>query len=413
MAVGCLFCIAVVLAISVFIGWRLLSPRYTACAYLRVAYQEKSMVYPNAQRTDENEYELFKNTQEQYVLSRFVLLSALRKPAESPISRLPIIKGQKDPVDWLMRKISVSFPGKSEIMEIKLTTYDPKDAAEIVTAVMDAYLSEVVDDEKDKRRQRVSELDRLYTDKDLEVRNERNDLKQLAEQLGTAETANLNLKQKLALEELAAYRQELARSELETGKLRGELASLQAELKTVQSTEISDIECEMFAQNDPVVKNLIQEIMYRKMDSQHTAGAQKPEDKSTKDSDKSKKELEQLQNDYKDRLTKIRDEIHHQRQDEVEKKIKRLEAAIDIANKQQRTSDEYVQKLKKLAEQFGSSSVDVEMLRADIAVREKSLDIIAAEREKLRVELRAPSRITPLQKKADVPATPSPLFWIF
>jgi hypothetical protein len=33
------------------------------------------------------------------------------------------------------------------------------------------------------------------------------------------------------------------------------------------------------------------------------------------------------------------------------------------------------------------------MLRADIVAREKSLDAIAAEREKLRIELRSPSRI--------------------
>jgi polysaccharide biosynthesis transport protein len=412
-ALGCLFCIGVVLAACIFIGWRLLSPRYTACASLRVAYQEKSMLHNNEQRTNEAEYEFFKNTQKQYVLSRFVLLSALNYPAENPIARLPIIRDRPDPVDWLMRNLSVSFPGKSEIMEIKLTTYNPQDAAEIVTAVMDAYLAEVVDNEKDKRRQRISELDRVYTDKDMEVRNKRNELKQLAEQLGTAETENLNLKQKLTLDELAMHRQEMARSALETEKLRGELASLQAELKAVQNAEISDIQCDMFAQNDPVLKNLIQEIIYRKMDAQQTAGAQKPEDKSTKDPEKTKKELDQLQNDYKDRLAKIRDEILHQRQDEVEKKIKRLEAAIDIANKQQRSSDDDVQRLKKLAEQFGSSSVDVEMLRADIMVREKSLDTIANERDKLKVELRAPSRITPLQKKADVPATKSPLFWIF
>ncbi len=57
--------------------------------------------------------------------------------------------------------------------------------------------------------------------------------------------------------------------------------------------------------------------------------------------------------------------------------------------------------MKKQAEQFGSSSVDVEMLRADIAVREKSLDQIASERDKLKVELRSPPRIELQQKPPD------------
>jgi polysaccharide biosynthesis transport protein len=412
-ALGCLFCIALVLAICIFIGWRLLSPRYTATAYLRVAYQEKPVVFAADQPMPETEYEIFKNTQKQYVLSRFVLFAALRNPAENPIAHLPIIKNQSDPVDWLMRNLRVSFPDNSEFMKIELTTYDPKDAADIVTAVMDAYLSEVIDDEKNNRRQRVSELDRLYTDKDQEVRNKRNDLKQLAEQLGTAETENLNLKQKLTLEELATYRQELARSEFEVERLRSELASSQAELKTVQSADISDIECEMFAQNDPVLKNLMQENTYRMMDAQSVSGAPKQEDKSTNNSEKSKNQLEQLQKDYKNRLEKIREEIRHQRQGDVEKKIVRLEAAIEMARQQQKSNENDVQRLRKLAEQFGSSWVDVEMLRSDIAVKEKSLDTIAKERDKLKVELRADPRVKPMQKKADVPTAKSPLFWIF
>ena len=175
------------------------------------------MVFPNTQRTDENEYELFKNTQMQYIDSPFVLTAALHKPEGRPISRLPIIRKQDDPVAWLKRHLSVSFP---RIMEVSLSADDPEEAADIVTAVVDAYKSEVVDNEMDKRRQRVSELERLYTDKDQEVRNRRNDLKQLAEQLGTAESETLNLKQKLTLEELALYRQSIG-----TARFRGGAAA--------------------------------------------------------------------------------------------------------------------------------------------------------------------------------------------
>jgi polysaccharide biosynthesis transport protein len=399
-------CLSTVAGLSVWIG---MGKRYTAMAYLRVAYQEKAIVFNSSQLPYGEEYEIFKNTQMQYVTSPFVLLSALSKPEGSPISRLPILKEQKDPVAWLMNKLSVTFPGKAEFMKIEMTTSDAKEASDIVSAVVAAYLSDVVDNEKDKRRQRVSELDRLYTDKDQEVRNKRNDLKQLAEQLGTAETENLNLKQKLTLEELAMYRQELARNEFEVGRLRSDLASRQAELKAVQSAEISDIECEMYAQNDPVLRNLVQEIMYRKMDSEYTSGALKDTGKKTnRFLDQYQVQLDRFEKDYADRMGKIRDDIMHKRQTEVEKEIKRVEAAIDIANKQQRTSDDDVQRLKKLAEQFGSSSVDVEMLRADIMVREKSLDTIASERDKLKVELRAESRVQ-LAQKPDVPKQPSNL----
>jgi polysaccharide biosynthesis transport protein len=394
-------CLSTVAGLSVYFG---MGTQYTATAYLRVAYQEKAIVFASGQQPYEAEYEIFKNTQMQYVQSRFVLLSALRKPEESPISRLSILKEQKDPITWLMTKLKISFPGKAEFMKIEMTTDNAKEAADIVSAVVSAYLTEVVDDEKDKRRQRVSELDRLYTDKDQEVRNKRNDLKTLAEQLGTAETENLNLTQKLTLEELATYRQELARSEFEVGRLRSELASRQAELKAVQSTDISDIECQMYAQNDATLRNLMQEIQYRKMDSEYTSGALKDSGKkASRFLDQYQVQLDRFEKDYADRMTKIKEEIMHRRQSDVEREIKRTEASIEMASKQQRSNEDDVQRLRKLAQQFGSSSVDVEMLRADIGVKEKSLDIIAAERDKLKVELRANSRVTPLQKEADVP----------
>ncbi len=380
---------AIVLAIIIFVCWRLLTPKYTAKAYLRVAYQAPALMFSSFQEPNPIEYDIFKNTQAQLIKNRFVLAAAVRKPE---INGLPILKKQYDPVSWLMKNLSVSFPGKAEVMEIGLTTYDPQEAAEIVTAVLEAYMTEVVDGERDQRRQRISDIDRIYTEKEGEVRNRRSELKQLAEQLGTAETETLTLKQRLTLEELASYRQELARSEFELGRLRSELASLYAERDAVKNTEISDIECEMFAQNDPVLKDLLQDIKSRKGEPEN-------------------KDLARFQKDYAERIEQIRKEIHRKQIGEMEREIKRVEAAIEVANKQQQANEKDVQRLRKLAEQFGSSSIDVEMMRADIENREMALASIAAEREKLRIELRSASRITPLQKKAEAEKRP-PLFFI-
>jgi polysaccharide biosynthesis transport protein len=392
--------------------WFGMGNRYTAEAYIQLHYQKENMVFTTTNLPVESEYELFKNTQMNFVTSNFVLAAALHKPEDSPISRLPILKSQRDPVQWLMKKIAVSFPLRGEVMKVEMTTNNAEEANKIVSAVVEAYKSEVVDAEMEKRRARVSELERLYTDNDQLVRNKRNDLKQLAEQLGATEMENLNLKQKLVLEELALFRNQLASRDFEIGRMRSELASRQAELKAVQSMEVSDTECEMAAQGDPVLRDLMQEIMWRQQDQQYASGVLK--ESSQKDGAKSpnrligqyQNQLDRFENEYKDRIQKIREEIQHKRLTEVEKEVKRLEAAIEIANKQQKNIDEEVQHLKKMAEQFGSSSVDVEMLRADILVREKSLESIASERDKLRVELRSPPRIE-LQAKPPIPVQPS------
>ncbi|MGA2796328.1 MAG: polysaccharide biosynthesis tyrosine autokinase [Thermoguttaceae bacterium] len=406
-ALGVCFGIAAGLAV-----WFMMGDRYTAEAYIQLHYQKENMVFTSNNMTVETEYELFKNTQMQYVSSNFVLAAALHRPEDNPISRLPILKNQRDPIQWLMKKLSVSFPQKGEFMKVEVTTSNAEEANKIVAAVVDAYRSEVVDSEMKKRRDRVDELERLYTEKDQEVRNRRGDLKLLAEQLGAAETENLNLKQKLTLEELALYRNQSAQRDFEIGRLRSDLGARQAELKAVQNLDVSETECEMYAQNDPVLRDLMQEIMWRQEDSQNASGVLK--DSGQKDGAKKPNrfieqyqgQLDRFKNEYNDRIEKIKAEIIHKRQTEVDKEIKRLEAAIEIANKQQKVIEEEVQHLKKQAEQFGSSSVDVEMLRADIAVRVKSLDSIESERDKLKVELRSPPRIE-ISKQPPAPVQPS------
>src|SRR3989304_3163279 len=384
--------------------WYGMGALYTANAYLRVSYQEKALVYSGV-RMSETEYDIFKNTQIQLIRNRFVLSAALRKPG---IKDKTILKKQQDPVSWLMGNLSVSFPLKAEVMEISLTTYNAQEAADIVTAVLEAFMTEVIDAETAQRRQRISELERVQTTKEGEVRNRRSELKQLAEQLGTAETEALNLKQKLTLEELANYRQELVRNQFEIGRLRGQLASLNAELRTVEDYEISDLECEMFAPSDPTLRSLSQQIVDQKLVSEYTSGALAPGAKSSRFASRYESELSRVEKDYSQRMEEIREEIRRKQKGQVEREIKRVEATIDVANKQQQTNDEEVTRLKKLAEQFGSSSIDVEMLRGNIENLDKSLKTIMDEREKLRVELNSASRITPYgPPKAEKPQTPS------
>ena len=86
--------------------WFLMGDRYTAEAYIQLHYKVENMVFNQNNLPVESEYELFKNTQMQYVSSNFVLDAALHKPEDNPISRLPILKGQKDPVEWLKKKLT-------------------------------------------------------------------------------------------------------------------------------------------------------------------------------------------------------------------------------------------------------------------------------------------------------------------
>ena len=64
--------------------------KYVATTYLRVAMQEKPIAFPTeSQAVDRDRFEIYKSTQQQLVMSRFVLMAALRRPE---VAKLPSVQ---------------------------------------------------------------------------------------------------------------------------------------------------------------------------------------------------------------------------------------------------------------------------------------------------------------------------------
>jgi capsular polysaccharide biosynthesis protein len=220
--------------------------KYTATALLLVAMQEKPILDDGAcQRFDRDRFDIYKNTQQQLLVSRFVLLAALRKPEAAKLLSVQSKQQTGDPVKWLAGRLRVSFPSKAEIMEVSLSSDDPKEAANLVNAVVNAYLQEVVNAERDMKRLRLNELDRAFHDRENTIRAKREDLMKLADQTGTSDTATLTLKQKLALEELAIYGQELAKTRFKLQRSRKTLAVLKASLQDAKEGERGELQREI------------------------------------------------------------------------------------------------------------------------------------------------------------------------
>ena len=177
---------------AVFQGARLPGAKYTAESFLRVARQQPHLLYKLAPPDSDKEFDTYRRTQQVLVKSRFVLLAALRKPEVAKLPSIQEKQRQGDPVRWLRELVKVEFPGDAEIMSVSVTTGDPREAAMLATAVVDTYLTEVVNVERDQMRQQLSEVDRIYVAKETELRAKKSDLRQLAEQLGQSNPAKKN-----------------------------------------------------------------------------------------------------------------------------------------------------------------------------------------------------------------------------
>ncbi len=156
-----------------------------------------------------------------------MLNAALRSPKVKDVGE---IQKELDPVAWLEKKINVDYGISPEIMRISMSGPDSKQLPILVEAVRDAYLNEIVDKEYQARLGRLELLKELYAQYELGLKKKREDLRTLANGLGSTNP------------QLVAVKQEFAWRELHT--IQTELLSVQSQLRKAHLEVVSQTESE-------------------------------------------------------------------------------------------------------------------------------------------------------------------------
>jgi capsular exopolysaccharide synthesis family protein len=376
-------------------AWFLTSDRYTAVSLLQISATQQQLVsFQSANQVASNTFEIYKGTQQQMLTSDVVLIAALRKPEAAGLA---LVQKQDDPVRWLAKNLRAECRADTEIMRVSLTGPQPDEVAVLVGAVVDAYMNEVVDAERHRQRDRLNELDRLYTEKETEMRSRRTELKQLAEQLGTGDTGALALKQQIALQTYAEARNELSKLRSELQRAKDDLEMKQAWLKALQSAPQQGPEPEPVITADPVLTRLTEQIEDADMRLTEIRGKVKEPLLSRLTT-----EHEQVKKGLQERLEKRQKELaaksHKTNRVNLDPQIAELKTRVEILVAQEKAATKDLDDQRQKAERFGNSSIDVEMMRSELQYLDKVLSPIADEREKLKVELRSTPRITIFQR---------------
>ncbi len=380
--------------------WLLTSDQYTAVSVLQIATNEKQLVF-QANQANATDFEIYKGTQKELLANDVVLIAALRKPE---ISSQAVLRKQNDPVKWLAHNLRVELPPNSEIMRVSLTTSNPDEAGLLVGAVVDAYLNEVVDAERHRKEQRLNDLDHLYTEKESEMRTRRTELKQLAEQLGTGDSAALALKQQLALQQYIESRNELVRLRTELQRSEDDLEGKQAWLKVLENAVQHDADPEALAAADPKLARLMDSI--EEIDERLVMIREKlKEPLYTKVTEEYKAAKKALTEKAAKRQKELEARFKKARQGDQDPEIVKLKSRIGLLKAQEHAAAKDLEAQRLKTERFGNSSIDMEMMRSELQYLDKVLSPIADEREKLKVELRSTPRITVFQQ-AEPPKTP-------
>jgi succinoglycan biosynthesis transport protein ExoP len=387
--------------------WFSAATNYTSSALIRIAADEQGIVYQDDK--SHSSFELYKGTQMQLLTSDFVLIAALR---DAKVANLDLVKREEDPVRFLAKSLQVEAPGNAEILRVGMTTQDMNSGAAIVRAVVDAYQSEVVNKERDARNKRLGELERLYTEQETELRSKRTELKKLAEQLGSGDKGALSHREQSALQLYDESRMELNRLRGERRRIQYALVDNAAKLAAVKegrakpatTGEIdnavnNDSECVRLQES---LAALDSELGDTKSLLKEGTGAMRS---LTDRYAKLRKLLEDQLTARRKRLAEHLNVLKSGDTDSLEAEAQHLQAQDARLAEEERQAVKAVEDQRKQTDLIGSSSVDVEMMRAELGELEKTFAAIGEERQHARVEQNSQARIS-VPQPATPPAAP-------
>jgi uncharacterized protein involved in exopolysaccharide biosynthesis len=395
------------------VAWRsgLLGKRYTAVARLLVERCEPHVLSQAAEKYDPDEFENYRETQIELFKSPYVLTAALRNPKVKGQPSIERADAQHNAVEWLEKHISVECPNpRSGVLTVSLTSSDPQEAAVLVNAVVEAYVNEVINADRQRRRERLSDLQQIAAEKENEVRTRREQLKRELENSGAGDDETMKTRVQLAITMYTEFLREFQAMRTEHRALVSKLKEAKKTLLELPSAEIAEVEVAGLLNNNPQYRDLQSRLaMLESGSSRLHLGSVPPGTKlppglaqAQADYESTKARLEALEQ-------KSREMIRAARRIAWEQESRRLEVQLEVSTEQLLTFEKEVEHRKNGADYVGRSSVAAQMARAEVDNIERILHGVAEELETLRVELKAKPRVQVLgdpNSPAAVPTCP-------
>jgi capsular exopolysaccharide synthesis family protein len=378
--------------------WFLLTAQYTAYALLRVASTEPHLL-PDAVGSRDDSHN-FENTQVAIIKSRPILQAALRRPK---VGGLAMVRKQADPVAWLEHDLKAAFLDKTDIIKVTLTGDDPKEVAVLVNAVQDAYLEEGVNVQRNQKQAFLEDLKVVYDASERKLRDQREEIHNLADTLKSGDSQALTAKQKMALEEYGVMRHELMHLQSE---LRNAEFTLEVQ-KTGQapdSASVPDSLVDQAVDADLMVMKKKLEVDQAEERIVQASGTYEPGKgplpKYAAALEQSKKDLEKLK---KERRAAAAAQVADRARAELAAKGGRLEENVAVWKREEANLQTEVNRLGQEAEKIGVTSFELELKRTEIDQAEAVIKRLRDEKERLQVELQSNSKRVTVLSPAEVP----------
>jgi len=379
--------------------------KYKAKAQLQVAAQAPKVLFSTVETERNDDYKRYQSTQQNLVTSQLALSAALR---DKEVSNYRMIREQVDPIAWLKENLKVEFIAASEVMEISLSGDAPQELAGMVNAVKKAYVDEVVNFDTKVRTARFDQLKKLKTKYADMLRERRENLRKLAQTVGSNDPQTIAYGQQIAMDHQAHVRTELQDVQSQKRKLQARLkvkAQPPAESREETSApSMSEADISEWIEHEPSIARLVatlaQEEEKLNSETAHVRGAAR---KPAADPilRRIRQDMAATQKLLKSKRAALRDTAIRA----LQEKDSSDQAAQGDANVQElailddleRQLNDEAKSISEGNQSLTNNTLVLQALQEDVAQMQASALKVGAEVEALDVELGAPPRIRKIE----------------
>ena len=391
--------------------WHCVPVTYSASHYLRLSPGTRAIVF-HVDGSRPKDFGLYRSTQAQLIRSPYVLNAVARDPVVQELGIVRKLKAQgEDPVAWLRANLQVGFPAgvlgevlpeaglsqpvSGEIMQIGLGGSDPNEVTSLVQAVVRAYMKEVVYAERIETIQRLDDLDRLFAEKETEVRAERTKLQRLCSRLGRIESEIVSSSDADSVHEYAGLQQLQLQVRLEALRVRSDLAAQKSLVESLGATRPSSAAILFYDGNKEGARKVADRLAHARTVFEHEKDVTAP-GASQDRLEGFRREVTLLEKQYAMYHRLFREASMLRRRAAAERDLSKLADSNEALRLQEEQIAAALARVREKAERIGNGSTDIERLQAGIGNLEAILTQIGVKREKLRIELNAPLPVSEL-----------------
>jgi polysaccharide biosynthesis transport protein len=374
--------------------WFILQPSANVRALLYVATIPPSVTQTTRQDagTGREDFGNYLKTQAALIKSRLALNAALKNPK---VAELSIVREQADALEWLERELEVDNNLGPEILRITMNGDRPGELVLLLDSITEAYLKEIVNNEHNKRMDRVKQLEKLAGLKSDELQRKRAQFQNLAKTAGSHDAQGLGLAHKFALEQLNMAQTELMKCQSEILHLGVTLkvAPLQASVPVQAPVDEKVLRDEFTLTHQREMEKIQEKLELFKARAPH------PESNlAYKSLCEQLAAKEKAIADHRKELAKlITEEREAKAKGELELNQVRQQQHVAVLQEMEKILVDQVKNLRVTAKTINEESIDIYAVKDEIAQMESLTTKIANELQALKVEIDAPPRVRPLE----------------